>query len=108
MMLVNSTVLDTAADALRERGRLWPLRCGITVSAEQMDTAARLLREAEPSQITKATGTRSGAVNFDPQERPGFIDPEQQEDAKTLTFAVGILPTATYRIARDGSYEVAS
>jgi hypothetical protein len=106
MMLVNSAQLVVAADIIRERGKS-PVtipREGIAVTAEQLDTAARILREAEPSQITHATGIRSGTVDYDPQERPGFIDAAQQSDPEVLTFVVGILPATTYLIARDGAH----
>lgn len=104
MMMVNSAQLVVAADILRERGEPHMVipREGIAVSAAQLETAARLLREADPSRITKATGVRSGTVDYDPQELPGYIDAKRQDDPEVLTFVVGILPSTTYRIARSG------
>lgn len=94
-MIVNSRQLDRAAGILRERGEpLRQLRDGTaTVSAAQLDAAATLLRAAGPC-VCNGLAT----------ERPGFIEPEGQSE--TLTFHVGTLPATTYRIARDGSYEV--
>lgn len=103
-MLVTSAMLTDAAEAIRasERPRRLADEPGIEVSAAQMDTAARILREAEPSQITSMRGAVSGSLSFDPQERPGFIDGSQQDDSQVLTFVVGIIPSHTYRIARNG------
>lgn len=104
-MIVNSAQLTIAADLIRERNEPHVvIRVeGVAVSAAQLDTAARILREAEPSIITNATGLRSGTVSYDPQERPGYIDAAQQDDPEVLVFTVGILPSTEYRIARDGA-----
>lgn len=71
-------------------------KCG-----HEADAAARLLRDGPKSQITSATGVRSGTVDYDAHERPGFIDASRQEK-DVLVFNVGILGE-TYRIARDGT-----
>lgn len=92
MMLVNSKQLTDAAATVRKRKRPQMIHAeGVVVTARQCETAARLLREAEPS-----------ICNGDVQERPGFIDRDQQSDPNVLAFTVGIIPRTRYRIARNG------
>lgn len=105
-MIVDSKLLDEGARALRERGvSAADLACGVNVTQAQLRKAAELLREAEPSIITSAT-TKNVSFNADdigvPQERPGFIAPEHQDDPKVLTLAIGMFPQETYRISRRG------
>lgn len=91
-MLVNSKQLDDAAEEIIRRGRSQVIpKVGKLVNAAQMRTAARLLREAQPS-----------VCNGIKEERPGFIESEQP-DPNTLAFTVGILPSTTYRINRRGN-----
>lgn len=68
------------------------LRNGVVVSREQLETAAKLLQEAEPSQI----------AGYKPVERSGFIDKRMQQGDEILVFEVGILGHR-HRIARDGT-----
>lgn len=92
-MLVSSKVLVAAAEELRSDGSTHrALKNGVIVTPAQLDTAAKILRDAEPS-----------ICNGNVQERPGFIEPEQQDDdQQELIFVMGILPSATYRIDREG------
>jgi len=94
MLLVSSATLTAAAETMRKAGDdLREVRGeGVYVSAAQLEEAARLLREAEPS---ICNGLR--------QERPGFIDGEEQDVEDVLVFRLGILPTETYLIPREGS-----
>lgn len=62
------------------------------VSAAQLDAAAQILREADPS-----------VCNGISQERPGWIDAKDQEDESVLVFRLGILPSITFRIDRKGN-----
>jgi hypothetical protein len=64
------------------------LRNGVKANARQLRKAADLLREgeAEPSAW---------------EERPGFIEASKAEDI--LVFSIGILPSTTYRINREGA-----
>lgn len=111
MKLVNSAMLERSAAAIRKGPNPGDAMAipgeRVAVTAAQLDTAARILREAEPSQITHASGIRSGTVDYDPQERPGFIDGEQQDDPMVLRLTVGILPETTFLIARDGTHREA-
>lgn len=103
MICIDSMRLLQAAQTIRENqweyGRF---KEGVRASAEQCEKAAELLQDAEPSIITGIRGTTSGTVNFQPQERPGFIAAEQQDDPQVLVFTVGIIPSTTYRIDRQG------
>lgn len=94
-MIVNSKQLTAAAATIRMRHKpmLIPA-AAVTVSAAQLDTAARILREAEPC-----------IANGDVAERPGFIEKERQDDPKVLVFQMGILPTTEYRISRGGEIQ---
>jgi hypothetical protein len=92
-VIVHSDQLTEAAATVRRRKR--PQRIpaeGVVVNAPQLDAAAQLLRDAEPS-----------ICNGDVQERPGFIEWRQQEKPAVLVFEVGILPSITYRIDRKGN-----
>ncbi len=105
MIAVDSRVLAAGAAQMRERdeptARL--TKVDIEVSPAQLDAAARILREGPKSQITSVTGAPRGTVDFDPRELPGFIHASRQESPDVLVMDVGILPSKTYRIARDGS-----
>lgn len=94
-MLVHSRLLDGYAQAMRRRKRgMWIGPSALErvyLTASQASTAARLLREAEPS-----------ICNGDVQERPGFIEPERQDDPSVLVFSIGVLPSTEYRIDRRG------
>ena len=90
-MIVDSKQLDAAADSVGDGVR--KTSNGVPVTAAQCKTAARILREAEPS-----------VCNGIAAERPGFIEPEDQEKG-LLVFQMGILTGATYRIRPDGSIE---
>lgn len=94
MMLVNSRSLAAAAEEVRARnaGPQYVPAAGVYVTAEQLDTAARLLREAEPS-----------ICNGRKSERPGFIHEGSQVALDSLVLDIGILSTERYVIARDGS-----
>lgn len=101
MMLVDSKALEKGAAQLREQGKaVAELRNGVPVSPEQLDTAARILREAEPSVITSASGPVEVTLNK-PQERPGYIEETRQKNPEVLVFDVGILGD-TYFIDRKG------
>lgn len=89
LLHVNSQQLDDAVKDCK-RPRKIP-RVGVTVSASQLRTAARLLREAEPT-----------ICNGQVSERPGFISAARQDDPKVLLFEVGIIPSTDYRIDRRG------
>jgi hypothetical protein len=57
VLKVDSKACAEAADTIRRSGKdVMPLTNGQVVSAAQMDTMARLLREAEPSVITSVRG----------------------------------------------------
>ena len=91
-MIVNSKQLDNAADEIGEGAR--KTKEGVLVTAAQLRTAARILREAEPS-----------VCNGLSAERPGFIEAEDQDDPDVLVFQMGILTGASYRIRPDGSID---
>lgn len=94
MILVSSIQLERAADEIaahNRRPRLIPSE-GVTVSASQMRTAAKIIREAEPS-------VANGKVS----ERPGFIEDTDQDDPLVLVLRVGILSTELHRIDRRGN-----
>jgi hypothetical protein len=101
MLLVDSAVLEKAATQLREQEtQVATLRNGVAVSPDQLETAARILKEAEPSVITSASGPVEVTLNK-PQERPGFINEGRQKDPEVLVFDVGIIGD-TYHINRKG------
>jgi hypothetical protein len=101
-MLVNSeTLLGAAAIVRKLKKGPQKLAEGPCVSAAQLETAARILQEAEPSVITAASGPVQMTLNK-PEERPGFIEERAQRDPQILTFVVGILPSTTYDIDRKG------
>lgn len=86
------------ADALKRRkSGMWLNGANVYVTPGQLEAAARLLRDAEPS-----------VCNGDVQERPGFIERDAQDDPKALVFQVGILPSTTYRIYARGRVERAA
>lgn len=103
LLMVSSASLAAAAQQLRDTDVPSAIlsKCGARATIAQLETAAGLLRDGPKSQITKATGVRSGSVNFDPQEIPGFFHRERQEP-DVLVMDVGILTGQTYRIAADG------
>lgn len=92
-MIFDSKQLEDAAKRIRDND--WPSGViaveNIEVSAAQLETAARILKGAEPS-----------ICNRNVSERPGFIERDQQEQPSVLVFEMGILPSATYRIDREG------
>lgn len=95
LLLVSSAVCAEAASRMRAASvGIDVLRdCGVTVSPAQLETMARVLREAEPS-----------VCNGSVAERPGFVAAERQgDDPEVVTFTVGILPSMEYLIERDGS-----
>jgi hypothetical protein len=92
-MIVSSATLTAGAATVRKRKRPQTIHAeGVTVTAAQLDTAARILREADPS---IANGIKT--------ERPGFIERRSQGDPEVLVFRMGILPSTEYRIDRRGS-----
>lgn len=97
-MLVTSKQMEGAAAEIRRRKRgpqVIPAE-DVTVSAAQCDTAARLLREADPCVI------RSPKRYAGTNERPGFIEHEAQTDSEILVLQIGIIPSTTYHIDRQG------
>ena len=96
-MIVSSKQLEEAAATIRRRKRPQRIRdTDIWATAAQMDTAASLLREAEPTVITSPLHMAST------YERPGFIDSEDQDASGTLVLRIGILPSRRFRIGRRG------
>lgn len=99
-MIVNSKQLDDAAQQLRSTGVPHALLKGnVRATPAQLETAARLLRESEPSVIEKVNRRRVKPIV---NERPGFIESERQDGSNALTFQIGILPSREHRIAPDG------
>lgn len=94
-MIVFGRQLTKAAEDMRERG----MKIGklppelVPVTPDQLTAAGKILGEG-PQPI--ANGIKS--------DMPGFIDAELQEASDVLLLQVGILPSKTYRIARDGAY----
>lgn len=92
MIVFASQLLDAARD-MRERGsKLGRLKEPVTVTPDQLDTAGRILFDG-PRPI--ANGIESAM--------PGFIEPDLQERDDVLVLQVGILPSRTYLIERDGT-----
>jgi hypothetical protein len=92
-MMVSSETLAEGAATIRKRRR--PMRlaeCDVRATAAQLDTAAQILRDAAPSYIR---GQK-------PEERPGFIEPTDQDDSGDLVFRMGVIGS-TYRIDRRGN-----
>lgn len=103
LMMVGSKALDGAADRIgADLPDPAPLANGVVVTAAQCRTAARIIRDADPSVITSASGGARVTLN-EPVERPAYIDAGRQDDPKVLCLDVGILPTETYRIDRKGT-----
>jgi hypothetical protein len=104
-MQVTVKMLEEGADRIRriKHGPQLIPAIGIKVSAAQLDKAAELLREAEPSVITAASGPVQVTLNK-PQARPAYIEPTAQnpEKPEILVFQIGILGE-TYRIDREGN-----
>lgn len=90
-MLVNSAALIGVASAMREDDtKLLPLaRFGTSVSANQLESAARLLQ-----------GSETSVCNGDEQERPAWLHPSV---GTVLKFSIGIIPSTVYYIRRDGA-----
>lgn len=93
LILLNSRTLAQSAEVIRMGGGTPRAIRGVdvTVSAEQLETAARLLRDADPS-----------ICNGNVAERPGFIMRAHQTDPQVLVFTIGILPAEQHRINRAG------
>ncbi len=93
MMLFASQLME-AAGQLRAGGRALGVlvKEDVPVTPDQLETAGRILAEG-PQPV--ANGVKS--------DMPGFVEADQQEDPEVLLFQVGILPSRTYRIARDGT-----
>lgn len=93
-LCVNSAQLEASLAVLKASGgRQRFLRgSGQPITAEQLETAARILRTAEPS---ICNGVRA--------ECPGFIHADRQEGPDHLVFDVGILPCTTYHIHLSGT-----
>lgn len=92
MSMVNSKGLDRMREQLHElsidRG---VTNDGLRVYAAQCETAARLLREADPVVCNGLT-----------EERPGWID-QQEENEDVLVLKIGIIPSTVHYIDKDGS-----
>lgn len=102
MILVSSKALLEAAEHVKRMEQSVPGRtlgsgtelipsAGVEVNFLQLEAAARILQEAEPS-----------ICNGDVQERPGFIERGDQIGGETLVFRMGILPSHMYHIDRTG------
>lgn len=110
-MIVNSNQLLKAAATLREQGvatrKLADAWDNVEVSAAQLETAAGILQDAEPSVITNVRASSGSFSNLElnkPQERPGYISSDHQLEShpEILVFVVGILPSTHYYIDREG------
>ncbi len=107
LMLLNSEQLTSAARRLREADVPQTLlRNGVRVTPDQLEQAATILREVDPSIITSASGNVRGVSLGVPEERPGFIAADRQDAGDALVFEVGILPSKRYVIERDGRIDV--
>jgi hypothetical protein len=91
-MLVNSKGMKRVAEQIRERGEPQVNKDGVRLYSAQCETAARLLRAAGPTICNGRT-----------EERPGWIEPEDQgDDPDVLAFSIGIFAALDYKIDKDG------
>ncbi len=91
--LLTSALAEATAAAMREHAEPtgWLRGTRHVVTAAQFDTAARIIREAEPS---VANGVSS--------ERPAFIHADEQDDPESLRLKVGIFSGDEFWIDRSG------
>lgn len=97
---VSTRALQETARAMREndeRSRTIPT-ANMTVTVEQLETAARLTREADPTVITHENGRRVDRA----EERPAYLLPAPGIPVGTILLQIGILPSASHRITPDG------
>lgn len=105
LMLVHSAQLIEGAKQMRANGETsMPLQNGVGVTPAQLEAMAQILMDAEPSIITSASGGApfDGRTIGQRQERPGFIDADDQPGRGSIHFRVGVLSTEKYRITRSG------
>lgn len=92
--MVNAKMLTAAAEQMRTDKT--PTRTipgvGVEVSSAQLEAAAKLIGDADPS-----------VCNGNVQECPGFIQRAHQADPKVLVLTIGILPATTHHIDRAGA-----